>query len=135
MKTKTTIAWIYISVAYASEKGPAGLSEIIGIADGINKAIPTHKELQSTLGQLLKSNLIEKVGKKYKLTEMGNGIFENERKNNKTIFGILGALSRVLPNDDSGHLDHEITPNRVNKSYDKYHSEFQKAYKKIGKEG
>ena len=49
MTDKQTISWILLSTVIASQKGPADFASISNIADGINHAIPTHKELQTSL--------------------------------------------------------------------------------------
>jgi len=45
MDENTTISWILLSTALASEQQPANFESITQIADGINHAVPTHNEL------------------------------------------------------------------------------------------
>jgi hypothetical protein len=49
MTEAQVVAWIFYSVAGAYGQGPADFRDISMVADGINHAIPTHKELQSSL--------------------------------------------------------------------------------------
>ena len=71
MNESTTISWIFLATAFASEQEPANFESILQIADGINHAVPTHKELQTSLDWLTKNGLVEKSGKKYQLTNSG----------------------------------------------------------------
>ena len=61
MKESKTISWIFLVTVMASQVEPAKFSDISQIADGINHAVPTHKELQSSIGWLVDNNLIIKI--------------------------------------------------------------------------
>ncbi len=71
MSNEEVYSWIFLAIGIASSESPVKFNEIIGIADGINHAVPTHKELQKSYGWLLKHKLIQKEGKKYSLTAEG----------------------------------------------------------------
>ena len=45
MTEEQTISWVFLSIAIASEIHPADFRGISMIGDGINHAVPTHKEL------------------------------------------------------------------------------------------
>lgn len=62
-----THAWLFLAVPAK----PAPLRDVIAVADGINHAIPTERELQVSLGWLQAHGLIQKVGRKYSLTASG----------------------------------------------------------------
>ena len=51
-------SWILLSVAFASKSKPANIKEISGIADGINHAIPNHKELHDSLTWLINKEIV-----------------------------------------------------------------------------
>jgi len=91
-----TISWIFLSTALASQKEPADYSSISNIADGINHAIPTHKELQTSLTWLTKNGLLFKIGSKYSLTEKGKLNYKESSKNTKTVLKIWNNIETLL---------------------------------------
>jgi hypothetical protein len=88
MTDKQTISWIFLSTAIASQKEPADFASISNIADGINHAIPTQRELQTSLTWLTQNDLIIKIGNKYSLTEKGKLDYEESSKNIGTVLKI-----------------------------------------------
>ncbi len=75
MINQQTTSWLFLALSLSSQKEPASLEGISQIADAINHAVPTQKEMQSSLSWLLKQGLIITVAEKYSLTESGNKIF------------------------------------------------------------
>lgn len=71
MTEEQTRSWIFLATVLATNSKPSDINGISMIADGINHAIPTQKELQSSISWLMKRNLIVKLGKHYDLTEEG----------------------------------------------------------------
>lgn len=67
MTEAQTHAWLFLSVPQA----PAPLQNVIAVADGINHAIPTDRELQVSLGWLQALGLVRKDGRMYSLTPAG----------------------------------------------------------------
>ncbi|MEQ9219936.1 MAG: hypothetical protein RLO17_17910 [Cyclobacteriaceae bacterium] len=99
MNESNIISWIFLSVAMASEQEPANFESISQIADGINHAVPTHKELQTSLGWLTKNGLVERSGKKYQLTNSGTELIEQAKfRTNKTILSIWDELTKEIEN-------------------------------------
>jgi hypothetical protein len=92
MTPETTNSWIFLAVAMASSESPSKLNGIIGVADGINHAIPTHKELQTAFGWLSKQGLISKEGKKYRLTDKGLALHREASAKSNLIFGMWDFL-------------------------------------------
>jgi hypothetical protein len=82
MTEEKSIPWIFLSIAVASQVHPADFRGITMIADGINHAIPTHKELQTAISWLTKKELILKRSNKYELSEKGKREFENVSNKN-----------------------------------------------------
>lgn len=82
MDQSTTIAWIFLAVGLASQKRAADTRAISELADGINHAVPTHKEMESSLSFLATTGLISIQDGKFTLSASGAGIykkvFENE---------------------------------------------------------
>jgi predicted transcriptional regulator len=62
-----THAWIFLSLS----EQPASLTDIIAMADGINHAIPTQRELRQSFRWLEDRGLMRKEGKRYSLTVTG----------------------------------------------------------------
>lgn len=69
-------SWIFLATAVASQVEPANFNSISEIADGINHAIPTDQELQSSLNWLTRNGLVTKTDRKYTLTEKGKMEFD-----------------------------------------------------------
>ena len=67
MTESRIFAWILLSVP----ERPGTLQDIIAMADGINHAIPTHRELQVSLGWLRARGLVRKEGRRFGTTEAG----------------------------------------------------------------
>jgi len=76
MTENQIISWIFLATAVASQSEPADFNSISTIADGINHAVPSHKELQSSLKWLISTGLVTKTGSKYILTEKGKKDYE-----------------------------------------------------------
>lgn len=99
MNESNIISWIFLSVSMASEQEPANFESISQIADGINHAVPTHKELQTSLGWLTKNGLVERSGKKYQLTNSGTELIEQAKsRTNKPILNIWNELTKEIEN-------------------------------------
>lgn len=87
-----------MALAMASEKSPADFNGISMIADGINHAVPTHKELQTSITWLTNSGLVAKQGKKYMLTTNGNNEFLNAAQTSSILSQIWVNLENRIKN-------------------------------------
>jgi hypothetical protein len=104
MNETTTISWILLSTAFASEQEPANFESISQIADGINHALPTHKELQTSLLWLTKYGFVEKKGKKYHLSNEGfESIGRAKSRTNNIIMNIWDELTKEIENTKAQH--------------------------------
>lgn len=92
------IAWIFLAVSMASETEPADLNGISSVADGINHAVPTQRELQTSTTWLINKGLIIKVGKKYTLTEKGKEDYTNAQLGTKTLLKMWENLEKKINN-------------------------------------
>ncbi len=79
MSKTTTISWILLAIGIASEKSPADFKSISGIADGINHAVPTNQEMQTSISWLLQHDLITKEGKQLALTSLGTRLISDSK--------------------------------------------------------
>ncbi len=86
MSNEEVYSWIFLAVGLASIETPTKLDGIIRIADGINHAVPTQKELHKSFSWLLKRKLIQKEGKNYSLTADGIILFKKASETSDTLF-------------------------------------------------
>jgi hypothetical protein len=91
-----TTSWIFLATAIASQKEPADFNSISNIADGINHAIPTHKELQASLTWLSSHGLVAKTRNKYSLTEKGKMDYDTASRQTSTLLKIWDNVEAVL---------------------------------------
>ncbi len=99
MNENTVISWILLATSYATEKEPANIESISQIADGINKAIPTHKELHGSLSWLAKNGLVKRTGKMYHMTNEGTALIAKAKsRTNNIILNIWDALATEIEN-------------------------------------
>jgi len=84
------------AVELASQTEPANFAAISQIADGINHAVPTHKELQASLGWLAKHGLVQKRGSGYAVTAIGSETIGSARAGASTAFQIWESLTTSL---------------------------------------
>jgi hypothetical protein len=98
MTDSQIISWIFCAIAMASEKGPSSIKEVSMIADGINHAVPTQRELKFAIDWLLKNDLIKIESKKYTLTKSGHINYNFARLHTNTILNIWKNLERQLKN-------------------------------------
>ena len=96
MTEEKTISWIFLALALASEFKSADFKEISSIADGINHAIPTHKELQTSISCLTSHGLVEKNENKYILSVKGKQEFEKASKETKTLLSMWNYLEKNI---------------------------------------
>jgi len=106
MTEAQTYSWIFYAVALASQSEPVSCAGIESVADGINHAVPTQKEMQTSLAWAVSQNLIQKEGKRYRMTEYGKKLLDDASagttmktwKNLESKFGQLGAGDRAQLN-------------------------------------
>jgi len=83
MTKEQTVSWILLAIEIASQEKPTDIKGISMIADGINHAVPTHKELQESIGWLISNGLVLKLRNKYELSSKGKELCNkaSEKKN------------------------------------------------------
>jgi predicted transcriptional regulator len=92
MTDKQTISWIFLATALATNIKPTDISGISSVADGINHAVSTQKELQTSISWLTRQGLITKQGRNYELSSKGKLEYETASKNTQTIMKIWGNI-------------------------------------------
>jgi predicted transcriptional regulator len=96
MNERQTKSWIFLAISVAAEVRPSDFAGISMIADGINHAVPTHKEMQTSISYLLGKELIEKKRNKYSLTPKGASLIGQAKLNKNTYLQIWKELERLL---------------------------------------
>ena len=89
-----TISWIFLATALATNTKPTDINGISSVADGINHAVPTQKELQTSISWLTRNELIFKQGKNYELTSKGKSEYETASSKTKTLMKIWENLEQ-----------------------------------------
>ncbi len=87
MSNEKTNSWIFLAAGMSSNGSPISYKDILLIADGINHAVPMHKELQDAFRWLLNHKLLRKEGKKYSITDEGIELLEQASAKSNLIFG------------------------------------------------
>ena len=80
----------------ASEAKHTDFNGISMIADGINHAVPTYKEMQSSISWLSEKGLVSKIGKKYTLTSKGKEDYEIASKGTNTLLKIWDNMEQKI---------------------------------------
>ena len=96
LKDWETISWILLAISIASQSSSTTFKEILQVADGINHAIPTQKEMQTSIIWLITNELIIKDGKKYTLSENGKNLNDSAKKQSKVLMKMWKHLESEL---------------------------------------
>jgi hypothetical protein len=98
MTEQQKISWIFMATAIASQTEPTDFKGISDIADGINHAIPSHKEIKTSIAWLSEKNLLDNIGKKYVLTAKGKKEYKKAYEQNDTLLKIWDNLEEIFKN-------------------------------------
>jgi len=96
MNDTETISWIFLAITFASQKEPTDFNGISMIADGINHAVPSQKEMQTSIKWLLNNKLIAKTGKKYSLTDSGFEMVNKSKLNETETLNMWKNLEQLI---------------------------------------
>lgn len=96
MDEARTKAWIMYALELASQAGPANFAAISQVADGINHAVPTQKELRSSLSWLVSRELVQKRGSGYQITPQGSFVIHSASTGHSTTFQVWESLTSAL---------------------------------------
>ena len=105
-----TFSWIFLATALASQECGANVAAISELADGINHAVPTQKELQVSLKWLQIKGLIRKDQNRYSLTDQGNGLIQQAKKRSNILLKLWEILEADLKT-----IDEKTLPNISNR--------------------
>ena len=98
MNEEQVTSWIYLAIALASQNKPTDFNGISMVADGINHAVPTQKELQTSIAWLMNHDFTKKSGNKYQLTEQGKLTYERASRNTNILLVIWKNLELEIKN-------------------------------------
>lgn len=98
MTEEETISWIFLATIMATQKEPSDTQGISMIANGINHAVPTQKELRFSFSWLIKNDLLNQIGKKYSPTQKGTAIYQNASKNTTNLLDTWKKLEEKIKN-------------------------------------
>jgi hypothetical protein len=108
MTEAQTYAWIFYAASAAATNQPAKRREIEAVADGINHAVPTHKEMEASFAWAESQGLLQREGKTIRLTDEGrkfsSQFTEKPGSTMKTWDRITAAIERMGV-DDTINLD------------------------------
>lgn len=102
MTDNQTRSWIFLATAMASRTAPADFHAISNVADGINHAVPTDGELQTSLSWLIHHGLVSERDGKYGLTEKGELEYKQCSRKTSVVFKIWDNLDRIMDRYESG---------------------------------
>jgi hypothetical protein len=71
MTEARTYAWIFCAASAIPIDQPGKYRDIEAVADGINHAVPTQKEMDASISWSESKGLLQRSGKKIQLTEEG----------------------------------------------------------------
>jgi hypothetical protein len=108
MTEAQTYSWIFYALASFANKDGASIRDIESVADGLNHAVPTQKEMSSSLRWAESKGLLEKTGTKIFLANSGRvfaaRFFETPGSATKTwdrigsAFAVMGADNAIQLN-------------------------------------
>lgn len=120
MTESETFAWILLSVP-ANET----LRDLIGMADAINRAIPTHRELQMSLGWLASRDLVLRNGRNIFLTQRGIELLARVKAENTSLRALeMIAAELDCLRGEAAPLD-DVTVEELNSAYAAYGEYFK----------
>jgi hypothetical protein len=94
MTLAETYSWVFYAVGLASQASPTTFAGVEGVADGINHAIPTRKEMQESLSWAVSQGLVVKEGNKLKLTKEGLALLTDASAASNTTSGVWKYLEK-----------------------------------------
>jgi hypothetical protein len=113
MTLAETYSWIFYAIGVSSHTSPVKQKEIFQVADGINHAVPTQKEMQASISWLIKENMIQKNGKSVQPTESGRSLLDKASSTSNTTSGVWKNLTDEFSNMGVDNTQ-EVNPNNIN---------------------
>src|SRR5512145_3214525 len=103
-------AWLLLAIGYAAEHADGTLADVIGIADGIQHAIPLREELNGAIGRLSRAGYAAYDGARLGPTEAGRALLARAAAPGRPVLAVQDALARLL---DARPWSAETDPSRA----------------------
>ncbi len=131
-------AWLLYSIASAAGGKPVELHKVFCVADWINRAIFTRRELEGGLSRLTRGGWLEEVRGRFAPTGKYRRIKNKLVGSSLTCCGKLSKILGVRPNDSAGAAsDYPRYPGFSAKvfreAYQRHRKEFWEAYDRLHK--
>lgn len=120
-------AWIFLSI---SKRDGSTLDEIIAIADMLNHAIPTDKEIEMGINHLSRAGLICVDRDIFILTDNGNNLHKIVKNKSGGLFTLIDKMKKLLDKQEFPFLEiseFSLMPNESKKAYEIYQKKIQEA--------
>ena len=135
-KFEPSDAWMFLSVAYSAQDGPATLEDFYAAADHINCAIPTHDEIQGGINRLATAGLLQVQDDRFILTEVGRKIFEGVSRQTpypRMQPELVEQQLRSVKLTDAAHPYWELSAETSDAAFARYSKRMKDALRKIRK--
>ena len=115
MTLAETYSWILYAVEMSSQRYPATQKGISRAADEINRAVPSHKELQASIAWLEAEGLIKLDGDSMEPTALGREILDRGTSSADGVSGVWQSLTSELASMGADDTE-EINPSNMDPS-------------------
>jgi len=128
MRQSRINAWILL--ATPNESKP--LSYILGMADGLNKAIPELDELRDSLGWLLSADLIVSNEGTFQRTEQGRGLLAACEVDGENAFQLWDRVESTLAKMSfESAAPYDLSAEELDDAYNEYRRRISAVYEKL----
>ena len=123
-------AWIFLAIGHGGGCTRwVRLSEVIGMADGLNHSIPTTSELATSISNLTAAGLVERQGTDTRLTPAGCEAFEAASKDGREA-DLQAELEAMSSKVDMKKMETAFT--KVARNYSQRNGITYSAWREIG---
>lgn len=134
-KFESSDSWMFLSVAYSAQDGPATLEAFYAAADHINCAIPTRDEIQGGISRLASAGLVHVQDHRFILTESGRTIFERVSRQTpcpRMQPELVEQQLRCVTLADTAHPHWDLSVEVSDAALSRYNKRMKDALRKIG---
>ncbi|MBK1884895.1 hypothetical protein JIN85_20965 [Luteolibacter pohnpeiensis] len=106
MTEAQTYSWIFYAASASCAKEGANIRDIEAVADGINHAVPTSKEMTQSLKWAESKGLITKEGKKFVITRDGQDLIAQVSSRGGSAMKIWERYTRLFEKLGAENVTH-----------------------------
>lgn len=89
--------WLFLAIGYAAKHRTGSLADMLGMADGIQRAVPTIQELNGAVGRLHRAGYLEEFnGQQLLPSEAGRALLDRVEAAGGTVFDKLDRLRQLI---------------------------------------